>query len=478
MTSAASNRRLLSCSAIATVACLLLTVGNSSESLGAHVCVIGAGISGSTAAYFLSRLSSTLITVFEKQPRVGGRMEVLRLPNTPPIEAGASIIAEENKLMSYFVETLNLTRGTKSFGTMGLWNGTSFVYRSRPSKAKTLYSIIRRYGTSVYATKKHVRSLLDKYKKLYPKDGVDGTWTPHPNVSSLLHQTGDLFNLTQVSFASEAEKFFGRLYIEEMVAAITRVNYGQDVHEMNGMSGAVALAGSGQDLWAVKDGNYQVVEGLLKKSGAQVHLEVDIERVDIENNHYTLSSNDRRWECDAVVLAAPLELMSIELPHRIAKRVHKGRLFQLTVTTFVRGNLNEATFGPDPPKSILSTNLVNDSFTSVGLADVSSDSENPIFKVFSRMNLSDHHLERIFEKGCEVLAVYPWMAYPKFSPPEKFTSFDLDEDGVFIYTSPLESAGSAMEMSAVSGANAAALVREKMGLKVEEAQNMEAKEEL
>ncbi|CAN8072221.1 unnamed protein product [Agarophyton chilense] len=458
--------------------CLFLNDCNASESANAHVCVIGAGISGSTAAFFLSRLSSISISVFEKQDHVGGRMEVLRLPNSSPIEAGASIIAAENQLMSYFVRTLNLTSYTKSFGPMGLWNGTSFVYRTRSSKAKTLYSLFRRYGLSLSTTKMHIRMLLDKYKKIYPPHGVDAVWYPHPSVEGLLGQAGDLFNLTQIPFMPEAEKLFKKRYIEEMVAAITRVNYGQDVHEMNALSGAVALAGSGQDLWAVEGGNYQVVERLLKVSGAQVHIGVRIKRVDVNNHQYRLSNGRLQWECDAVVLAAPLELMSIELPDRISKRVHTNRKFQLTVSTFVRGNLNEATFGPDPPTSILSTNLVNDSFTAISMAQAASQNRSPVFKVFSRKALIDHQFHRIFEKGFEVLATFPWMAYPKFSPPEEFTSFDLDEDGTFIYTAPLESAGSAMEMSAVSGANAAALVREKLGLKFDGAPGYEAKEDL
>lgn len=49
----------------------------------------------------------------------------------------------------------------------------------------------------------------------------------------------------------------------------------------------------------------------------------------------------------------------------------------------------------------------------------------------------------------------------------KFAALSLDPDpaGALFYTSPLEQAGSAMEMSAISGANAAALTVNALGLR-------------
>lgn len=64
------------------------------------------------------------------------------------------------------------------------------------------------------------------------------------------------------------------------------------------------------------------------------------------------------------------------------------------------------------------------------------------------------------------LSCYPvsFLLAAQFSPPERFPSFRLaDAAGVF-YTAPIESAASAMEMSALSGRNAAALVRKALGL--------------
>ena len=65
--------------------------------------------------------------------------------------------------------------------------------------------------------------------------------------------------------------------------------------------------------------------------------------------------------------------------------------------------------------------------------------------------------------GAEVLKVLPWRAYPHFSPPEKFSPFVLEEGIVYINT--IESAASAMEISAIGAKNAALLVEKWLGLK-------------
>jgi prenylcysteine oxidase/farnesylcysteine lyase len=46
--------------------------------------------------------------------------------------------------------------------------------------------------------------------------------------------------------------------INEFMAAITRVNYGQNTSSINGLAGLIGLAGSGDDLRRIKGGNHQV----------------------------------------------------------------------------------------------------------------------------------------------------------------------------------------------------------------------------
>jgi prenylcysteine oxidase/farnesylcysteine lyase len=71
-----------------------------------RIAIIGAGAAGSSAAFFLHKQLLTLahrdkieITIYEKEPRVGGRAAIIHPYNDSkydPVEIGASIYASVN----------------------------------------------------------------------------------------------------------------------------------------------------------------------------------------------------------------------------------------------------------------------------------------------------------------------------------------------------------------------------------------------
>lgn len=77
-----------------------------------------------------------------------------------------------------------------------------------------------------------------------------------------------------------------------------------------------------------------------------------------------------------------------------------------------------------------------------------------LFKLFSPSKLGPDLLSAIFKQPQQV-AEHDWHAYPVFNPPERFARFALAEG--LVYLNAWENAASAMEMSAVSAANGAAL---------------------
>lgn len=459
---------------------LLLHISATASTSDQHVCILGAGISAASTAHFLTnRQPRPKITVFEKSSIPGGRIATLNIPGAPPIEAGASIIAADNKLMSYFTDFLNLSHHEMSSTTMGLWDGSRFLFRTQSSRTRNMLALSRRYGISLMRMHRHVSQLLTSYANLYPLLGVAAHWLPYPTVETLLARAPILSQLSQKSLLQITPSLFSDTFTTEMVGAITRVNYGQDPIQMNALSGSVAMAGTGGGLWAVTGGNVQVVQGLLETAAVDIHLNTTVHAVqEAPSNTYLVISNDKRWHCDAVVMATPVELANISLPDTVHQKIYVGRSFQKTVATFVKGTLNENTFGPGPPESVLTIAGTRDSFTSIGKAWAGDTL--PVFKVFSTEQLDKTAIDRIFHPGAKLIAEYPWLAYPKYSPPHKFAKFDVNEQHqrIFIYTSPLESAGSAMEMSALSGANAAALVRQRLGLDVEIEHENEGREEL
>lgn len=469
----------------------IITASISTPSLAnPHICIIGGGITAASISHFLTNEPLTptpVISVFEKSSKLGGRIASVTLQTKNgyiTTEAGASIIAQANVLMLYFVEFLRLPRKFPSDRSMGLWNGEEFVVSmARNEGVWQKFKLAARYGLSLVKMRLFVADMLAQYKTIYPNDSLKSGWVGHYTVKQLFNDANDLYNLSQVSFREVVDLKFSKRLANELISAITRVNYGQDVAQMNGMSGAVALAGSGASLWAVEGGNVQVVEGLIERAGVQVYMNTSIEKVDMNNEAkqvYKISSSQKDWTCDAVVLAVPHELANLQLSNTLEREIDVGRVFHRTYSTFVRGFLNKKTFGNTPPDSILTTEGVQEPFKAIGMVwDGAATDEPHIFKVFSSDALTNESRKRIFERGEEVLASFPWLAYPDFSPPEKFPDFVTNSTRhTFVYTSPLESAGSAMEMSAVSGANAAAILKEALQLQSTVKTSGNLKEEL
>lgn len=245
--------------------------------------------------------------------------------------------------------------------------------------------------------------------------------------------------------------------------------------------GYVSLAGvQGGNLWSVKGGNYQVCRRLIEESKATVHMRTKIDsiRKEIKDNKtvYFLDGEGKHGcnqPYDAVVVAAPLEVPACFLTcPKCTDWPEKDKMghYQQTIASFIQAPLNSKYFGYESgdeiPKNIFTTENESIPFSSIGLkTTVEGKPINPsLFKVFSRKPLTNETINKIFlinnnsekkENITEIKSV-SWLAYPHYTPPEKFLPFVLDE-GVF-YVNAIERAASAMEMSAIGGRNAALLV--------------------
>ena len=239
--------------------------------------------------------------------------------------------------------------------------------------------------------------------------------------------------------------------------------------------GAVSLAGSQGGLWSVEGGNWKVCDGLLSTSKATLYKNTKITEV-VKTTHgsdnhpvYTLKGDshipDKQY--DIVIVSAPFEVANYFFDCKDCKQWPVPKElgeFWRTVATFAHGQVNMTHFGflteDDIPEVIGTTETPKNYFNSVGMQEPVENRSNtdlnelPVRKVFSRSELSATQLNELFVNVSEVKVV-SWLAYPHFTPPEKFWSFVLD-DGVF-YVNAIEHSASAMEMSAVSAKNAALL---------------------
>eukprot|EP00053_Salpingoeca_punica_P006371 m.60403 g.60403 ORF g.60403 m.60403 type:complete len:516 (+) comp13660_c0_seq1:243-1790(+) len=439
-----------------------------------RVAVIGAGLGGAAVARLLrERHPAAEIHVYEAADRAGGRCDMVEHRGTR-FEAGASVIHGANRYMVAWAEECGLEKTDPVYSInattiaavgMAILKGRKVVFQSSRSKLFTLVNMVWRYGYSLPALYSLIEGVLKQFLTIYDKQRANESFA---DVKGLLDGMG-LYNLSQQSLHSYLSRLAPEL-VDEFAAAVSRVNYGQDTG-INAFAGAVSLSAAlSDDLWAVKGGNHQVAECLLRKSGASVHFNTKAEKVEFADEDISsssgsgsrrsfsiVSSDGQRREFDAVVLASPLETAGVQLPQNAASRVPARRM-QTTHATFLEARLRVEDFGlsQPPPRVLLTCETADAPFSSAGIL-ASYENGTNFYKVFSRQAVTDAELDALFSdivpSSVQRLA---WQAYPVLTPPAALGSFEL-ADGLF-YLNAIETAASALEMSAVAANNVALLV--------------------
>ncbi|XP_063166997.1 prenylcysteine oxidase 1 [Candoia aspera] len=453
---------------------LLLCCGGASELRRppARIGVIGAGIGGTSAAYFLRQKfgKDVQIHVFERGA-VGGRLATVRLEGKD-YEAGGSIIHPLNLHMKHFVKELGLSEHQVQDGLMGIYSGEEFAYVESSWYIWNLLKLFWRYGLNPLRIYMWVEEVLEKFMRIYRYQSHDYAFSSPEN---LLHAVGGanfLHLLNQTIDESLQKARFSQKFINEMVTAVMRVNYGQSA-SVNGFVGAVSLAGVNAGLWSVEGGNKLVCTGLLDASKAQLisGRVISVEAKTRPNGRaggpmklyeitYNSTSGVTSDVYDILLITTPLqrEIANITFRNFNPPIPKFSAPYHQTVATFVHGHINASFFGyQDPSQFNLAAIFTMEDphlfINNVGIVSPINLSP-PVWKVFSRQLLTKEQMKLLFS-SYDSVEVQKWLAYPHYSPPEKCPPFILHDQ--MYYTSAIEWAASAMEMSAISAKNAALL---------------------
>lgn len=446
----------------------------------ARIAIVGAGIGGTSSAYYLRRKfgKDVKIDVFERE-EVGGRLAVLEVQGHD-YEAGGSVIHPLNLHMKRFVKELGLSSVPASGGLVGVYDGKSLVFEESSWFIINMLKLVWRYGFQSLRMHMWVEDLLDKFMRIYRYQSHDYAFS---SVEKLMHAIGgdDYLRLLNQTLRENLKKAgFSETFLNEMIAPVMKVNFGQGT-ELNAFVGAVSISAADSNLWAVEGGNKVVCSGLLQASssnlitGAVVSIEEKTRAkqtgtpTKMYEVVYQTGSETRSDFYDIVLVAAPLNRkMSNITFHNFDPPIEEfNDPYQHLVTTLIKGELNSTLFSSRPKGQFgLSTILVTDDsdmfINSLSVVASVRDKEGRsaavggthVWKTFSRDILTKEQISKLF-LSYDYAVRKPWLSYPHYQPPQKCPSIILHDR--LYYLNGIEFAASCMEMSAIAGYNAALL---------------------
>lgn len=436
----------------------------------ARVAIVGAGVGGSSTAFYLRNISgldhgSLVIDVYERF-QVGGRSSSTTLEGQT-VELGASIVYGKN----FYIKELAAAAGLETMSAPGgdgfvLYNGNRVTLKLDGPWYMDIARLLYHYGLSPLFYTHAVMSLWHRhFARIYD---LQRRGVVFDSVEELLREVG-LFNYTQMDGQQYMNAtlrspfaYGGRDFATNFAGAINRVNYNQHNAQLNGLAAAVSyIPAADQDVFALRDGNGQLATRLLQLSNATLHSGWSVSAVIRRGEQYWLRARPpgpagavEVGPYSAVVVAAPLELAGIAFDN-ITDFHRPARKFQVTTTTWVRGRLDMGVVGMpgSAPMSIYATDDSLLDITSIAAHPAKLDGGERLYKVFSTDPLNSSTVSALFGSSASVQVVRSWHAYPQFESPQRFAP--LAPERCLLTNNAIESAASAMEMSAIAARNAA-----------------------
>ncbi|KAJ9647360.1 hypothetical protein H2199_002349 [Coniosporium tulheliwenetii] len=467
-----------------------------------RVAIIGAGAGGSSAAYHLRQYaakagSNVNITVYERNPYIGGRSTTVNVYDDPnePVELGASIFVKINKILVDAAESFNLS--------------TNSIRNARPRSENSdaldgsnswwdIAKLLWKYGLAPIRTNNLMKRTVGKFLQMY-----EAPHFPWPSLSQVAFDLG----LTAVTAATGKqylkENNIDSRFAEEIVQASTRVNYAQNLPLIHGLETMVCMATDGA--MSVEGGNWQIFSGMIGAASAGVRLNTSVVAVEKQRDgtyavlsklasavEVSPTDNTAVEVFDSVIIAGPLQFSNIKIADIESADVESTSplrhlpdaipYVQLHVTLFTSKHplyppaFNQPLDKPLPntilttlqPHEHLGTNP--DGVGAAGFFSISTLRKTSkgefLYKIFSPRPVHDSFLHRITgytpdESTLEntgspaITWAYRkvWHSYPYEYPRVTFEELKLDEN--LWYTSGIESFISTMETSALMGKNIA-----------------------
>lgn len=471
--------------------------------------MIGTGAGGASAAYHLANFAASEgipvnISIFERNDFVGGRCHTVNAYDDPtlPVELGASIFVQVNKILNDAVKEFNLSTDSlrpaaKIPGAaLSVWNGEKFVFVQEGNygwwdSAKLFW----KYGLTPIKTVRLMRTVVGKFLEIY-----DEPIFPFDSLTQVAQDVGLLAVTAATGEQYLTENLITGPFVNEIVQASTRVNYASNLKYIHGLETMVCMAA--ENAHAVEGGNWQIFDGMIKAANATVFFENAITTVEAPKTKasITISSSSVHTEehlqtndFDEVILTGPLQFSNIGFKN-LEVDVDEIPYVQLHVTLLASPHLMSPEFfnlPPDQPapKVILTTlpkgeqpgrgtdGVGSPGFFSISLlrpiTNTKTSKQEYLYKIFSHTAPNTAFLSSLFGfeepdedndkafKSDDISWIHRklWNSYPYEYPRVTFEKIQLAE-GLW-YTGGMDSFISAMEANALMGRNVAGLIAKK-----------------
>ncbi|KAM9841484.1 prenylcysteine oxidase 1 isoform 1-T2 [Aulostomus maculatus] len=448
------------------------------------IAVIGGGIGGTAAAYYLRQEFGKGVKIDVYEPgSVGGRLATIKIKDYD-YETGGAVIHPLNLHMKHFIDKLGISPRKDVPSKMAIFDGKELMFEESDWFIVNFLRLLWRYGFSFLRMQMWVESILDKFMRIYQYQQYGYSFS---SMERLLHAMGGDGFLTLMNQTLEETMIgegFSQVFLNDIVVPIARVNYGQSIR-INGFVGAVSLAGADSGLWAVDGGNKRVCSGLLYHSKSEL-INARVTSISVKVRPSKTGTTSSFYEVnyvgegggahslyDIVVIATPLHQGKSDITFSgFSPPIpsHFPGFYHQTVSTLVHGMLNMSFLGTTQSASeftvsdILTTDMKDYSINSLSSVDPvhippgyqrPTASQTKVWKVFSPQPLTQEQLRRIF-LSWDAVSETQWLAYPSYRLPYRKTPPFILHNKLY-YLNAVEWAASAMEMSAISARNVALL---------------------
>jgi phytoene dehydrogenase-like protein len=431
------------------------------------VCVIGCGIGGATAVYYLQTMFPEVeIVIYEKNYVVGGRSNCIKVEDKT-IELGAQFFNFNNHNLVKFAKEnkIEYKKIEKNKYRTVLFDGEQVIFDN--NKYFSSLRFMYHFGfTPMYYLNNLINSKKKDFLEIYSVINMDTSSKAFENPKQLTDYI-KYSDLIEVNAKEYLEKKFNKVFIEEFIQGVMRIIYNQNIEDMNGVACMISLIGMMEDSYVFPDGGRKLIESLVQnKNNVKVNINTSVKSIEmIEENDkkFKVITNQKNKELfDVVILAAPFEQAKIQLknlPH--LKNLENMGNYQKVYVYIVKGHINEKFFKLKETEflQILTTPKIEEKvkgFNSLNYSCTIGD--HFVYKIESTEKFSQKEFETLFEEFI-ILKEHFWeFAYPKLTPvnPEKLCDFRLFPG--FYYVNAMEKIASCMEMESVSAQNIVKLI--------------------